>query len=137
MSSRNCLAYFVCIPAAILLFTVLITIINNIFLSSHNSNALMYNVTNQASFDKHMPFKHQFIQSIYADSNIRKTAYDTSSNQNGADAPAIKQPIPWITILSFIISIAIVSGIFIFVAYSLKGVDMKFGDIIRDGSGFP
>jgi hypothetical protein len=72
MNSRNRLGYFVCIPAAILLFTILIIIINNIFLSSHNSNALMYNGTNQASFDKHMPFKHQFIQSIYADSNIGK-----------------------------------------------------------------
>ena len=41
------------------------------------------------------------------------------------------------SIIAFIVSIAIVSGIFIFVAYSLKGRGMKFSDIIRDGGGFP
>lgn len=42
-----------------------------------------------------------------------------------------------VSFIAFIISAGIVSGIFIFVAYSLKGREMKFGDIIRDGGGFP
>jgi hypothetical protein len=42
-----------------------------------------------------------------------------------------------LSIVAFLVSVAIVSGIFIFVAYSLKGRGMKFGDIIRDGGGFP
>jgi len=42
-----------------------------------------------------------------------------------------------VSFIAFIISAGIVSGIFIFVAYSLKGREMKIGDIIRDGGGFP
>jgi hypothetical protein len=49
----------------------------------------------------------------------------------------VKRTDAWLTVLSFIISIVIVSGLFIFIARILKGPNMKISDIIRDGSGFP
>jgi hypothetical protein len=51
--------------------------------------------------------------------------------------PAEKSPEIVTTIISLIISFGIVAGIFVFVNHCLKSSNMKFGDIIRDGNGFP
>jgi hypothetical protein len=81
--------------------------------------------------------KYQFVQTVYAQGNGETAAVPNATNEEATDTPAIKEPDTRITIISLIISFGVVSGIFIFVNYSLKGSNMKFGDIIRDGSGFP
>lgn len=76
---------------------------------------------------------------ITLSSHDAKALMSNGTNESSFNMPF--KPIPWITILSFIISVIIVSGIFIFVAYCLRYYlrrsDMEFGDIVRDGSGFP
>ncbi len=81
--------------------------------------------------------KYQFVQTVYAQDNGETAAVPNATNEEATDTTAIKEPDTRITIISLIISFGVVSGIFIFVNYSLKGSNMKFGDIIRDGSGFP
>ena len=81
--------------------------------------------------------KYQFVQTVYAQGNGETATVPDVANEEVTDTPAIKQPDARITIISLIISFGVVSGIFIFVNYSLKGSNMKFSDIIRDGSGFP
>lgn len=88
------------------------------------------------------PFnEYQFVQIVYAQDDEETTTptplLSNTTNEEATDTPAIKQADTRITIISLIISFAIVSGIFILVNYSLKGSNMKFGDIIRDGSRFP
>ena len=60
-----------------------------------------------------------------------------SASAYGQTNTKITRTDPWLTVLSFVISIAIVSGLFIFIVHILKGPNMKISDIIRDGSGFP
>jgi hypothetical protein len=60
-----------------------------------------------------------------------------SASAYGQQNAKITRTDPWLTVLSFVISIAIVSGLFIFIVRILKGPNMKISDIIRDGSGFP
>jgi hypothetical protein len=75
-------------------------------------------------------------QSAYAQSSISAVSNFTT-DENEAATSAVKPPSIMITIISLIISLGIVAGIFVFVNYSLKSLNMKFGDIIRDGNGFP
>jgi len=97
-----------------------------------------YHLTHQLwHVNANLPFdKYQFVQTVYAQGN-GETAVPNAANEEATDTPTIKQPDTRITIISLIISFGVVSGIFIFVNYSLKGSNMKFGDIVRDGSGFP
>jgi hypothetical protein len=94
---------------AIILYGVMI-IVSNLFLTAHYANAVTAATP--------IPINH------------------TSPTNSSTPIRPIS-PNPWISVSSFLISVAIVSGIFIFVAYCLKGKNMAFGDIIRDGSGFP
>jgi hypothetical protein len=125
----------------------LLLIFNSITLmSSINSasNFINYYI-NQTLLEEHISFKkYQIIQNIYAESSSSSSSSETeitssaaTANQNETNTSAIQHPDNRITILSFLLSFGIVFGIFIFVNYILKSSEMKFGDILRDESGFP
>jgi hypothetical protein len=122
----------------VLLFSVIVGIVL-IQLTYKVNISSEYYLTHHLWYAKeNLPFnKYQFVQTVYAQGNGETTAVSNATNEEATDTLAIKQADTTITITSLIISFGIVSGIFIFVNYSLKGSNMKFGDIIRDGSGFP
>jgi hypothetical protein len=82
--------------------------------------------------------EYRIYQRVYAQSSIPQSATSNfTTDETGPVIPAVKSPEIATTIISLIISTGIVAGIFTFVNYSLKSSNMKFGDIIRDGNGFP
>ena len=125
--------------SCVLLFSVIICIVL-IQLTYEVNISSEYYLTHYLWYAKeNLPFnEHQFVQTVYAQGNGETTAVSNATNEEATDTPVvIRQADTTITIISLIISFGIVSGIFIFVNYSLKGSNMKFGDIIRDGGGFP
>ena len=136
MKNIKSLHYFNCI----LVFIFLLSIIN---ITPRQHSSLYYASALTAEdllSTNHTPFNFKFIQGLNIDNNKTETATN-GNNDNGqnriSDPPPIKRLDPWLTILSFVISIAIVSGILIFVARLNRGPGMQFSDIIRDASGFP
>ena len=87
----------------------------------------------------HTPFNFKFIQGLNTDNNKTETATNGNNDniQNRISDPPSVRVDPRLTLLPFVISIAIVSGILIFVARLNRRPGMQFSDIIRDASGFP
>jgi hypothetical protein len=127
---------------AIILFGIIFTIRQP---PLYHAYALTYNEADTKSL-KQTPLNYKFVQSSYEGNNVTEAVVNNNNNKNihsnnnqiGTNDPSvIKRPNPWLVVLAFAISIAIVSSILIYVAYVLKGPDMRFGDIIRDAGGFP
>jgi hypothetical protein len=127
----------------LLLSLVFITVTTlSIKLIDTSNTSWRYQMGQTPLVQEDLPFKeYRIIQSVYAQSNIQGQppgVSNSTTNENTAAAtPNVKPPDIAITITSLIVSFGIVSGIFVFVNYSLKSSNMKFGDIIRDGTGFP
>jgi hypothetical protein len=98
-----------------------------LFTSIKNVNALENYHTNQTLFNKN---------SSVSNENI-KASINTNGQQNAGIRIKNDPQNPWLIIASFVISIAIISTIFAVVNKFLRDSKMEFGDILRDGRGFP
>jgi hypothetical protein len=112
-------------------FTCLIVLVLSIFLDT--AQAVLDTQSSENTIGGSVVHGYKFIQVDNIDSNhIQQIA----SNGNQIVPSTVKLNMG-ITIGSFILSVLIVLFLFFLVNWGLKTKVMKFGDIIRDGSGFP
>ena len=128
----------------LLVITVIVVtgVITNLFFLSNYAYGATSDLNNNGLYTKMNPKENVIVKSISSGNIILRAVYPTgiipyATSPIALTSPAKSIPPFWIPVLSYIVSAAIVAGIFIFVAFCLKGKDMVLSDIIRDGSGFP
>jgi hypothetical protein len=98
-----------------------------LFTSIRNVNALENYNTNQTLFNKNSSVPSESV----------KASINTNGQQNAGIHIKNDPQNPWLIFASFVISIAIIFTIFAVVNKFLRDSKMEFGDILRDGRGFP